>query len=224
MYPRSNFIPSTTSSSFSSVLPSCTVMTPSLPTRSIADAMISPISWSELAEMVATFLISSLVEIILVLALRSASTASTARLIPRRRSIGFMPAATALQPSLKMARVSTVAVVVPSPAMSLVLLATWRTSCAPRFMWRSLNSIDLATVTPSFVIFGAPKDWSMTALRPLGPSVTCTASASWSTPFSMSARASSPKRRSLPDMWRTAVRTGLVADLRAAAESMSTRA
>ena len=47
----------------------------------------------------------------------------------------------------------------------------------------------------------------------------CTASASWSTPFSMSARASSPKRRSLPDMWRTAVRTGVVADLRAAAES-----
>ncbi len=30
--------------------------------------------------------------------------------------MGFIPAATALQPSLKMARVSTVAVVVPSPA------------------------------------------------------------------------------------------------------------
>eukprot|EP00966_Prymnesium_polylepis_P325632 7381602-Prymnesium_polylepis.2 len=36
--------------------------------------------------------------------------------MPRRRSIGFMPAATDLQPSEKMARVSTVAVVVPSPA------------------------------------------------------------------------------------------------------------
>ena len=46
--------------------PSATVMTPSLPTFSIAEAIISPISRSELAEMVATFLISSLVEIILV--------------------------------------------------------------------------------------------------------------------------------------------------------------
>ena len=41
------------------------------------------------------------------------TTWSTARLIPRRRSIGFMPAATDLQPSLRIARVSTVAVVVP---------------------------------------------------------------------------------------------------------------
>ena len=93
-----------------------------------------------------------------------------------------MPAATALQPSEKMARVSTVAVVVPSPAMSLVLLATCRTSCAPMFMKRSLNSMLFATVTPSFVILGAPNDWSSTALRPFGPSVTETASASLSTP------------------------------------------
>jgi hypothetical protein len=48
-----------------------------------------------------------------------------------------------------MARASTVAVVVPSPATSLVFDATWRTSCAPMFMKRSLNSMDLATVTPS---------------------------------------------------------------------------
>ena len=41
------------------------------------------------------------------------TTWSTARLIPRRRSMGFMPAATDLQPSLRIARVSTVAVVVP---------------------------------------------------------------------------------------------------------------
>lgn len=38
-----------------------------------------------------------------------------------------------LQPSEKMARVSTVAVVVPSPAMSFVLEATCRTSAAPMF-------------------------------------------------------------------------------------------
>ena len=47
-----------------------------------------------------------------------------------------MPDATphrTLQPSEKMARVSTVAVVVPSPAMSFVLEATCRTSAAPMF-------------------------------------------------------------------------------------------
>ena len=32
-------------------------------------------------------------------------------------------------------------------------------------------------MTPSLVIFGAPKDWSSTALRPFGPSVAETASA-----------------------------------------------
>jgi hypothetical protein len=38
-----------------------------------------------------------------------------------------------LHPSEKMARVRTVAVVVPSPAMSFVLEATCRTSAAPMF-------------------------------------------------------------------------------------------
>ena len=32
--------------------------------------------------------------------------------------------------------------------------------------------MDLATVTPSLVILGAPYGWAMIALRPLGPSVT----------------------------------------------------
>ena len=132
MKPRSNFIPSTTSSSVSRALFSSTVITPSLPTFSIASEISSPTPTSELAEIVATFLISSLLEIIFEREARSERTASTARLMPRRRSIGFMPAATALHPSAKMARHSTVEVVVPSPAMSLVLLATWRTSCAPR--------------------------------------------------------------------------------------------
>ena len=58
--------------------------------------------------------ISSVVEIILARDLRPATTWSTAMLTPRRRSIGFSPAATLLLPSLKMARVSTVAVVVPA--------------------------------------------------------------------------------------------------------------
>ena len=50
----------------------------------------------------------------------SSTTASTAMSTPRFRSIGFMPAATALAPSRTIAWASTVAVVVPSPAWSLV--------------------------------------------------------------------------------------------------------
>mmetsp|Transcript_56366 Transcript_56366/g.114838 ORF Transcript_56366/g.114838 Transcript_56366/m.114838 type:complete len:223 (+) Transcript_56366:1213-1881(+) len=190
-------MPSTTSSSSSSVRPSCTVITPSLPTRSMACAMRSPMALSPLAEMVATWLISSTSWMALERAWSTSTTASTAAIMPRRRSMGFMPAATDLQPSLYMARASTVAEVVPSPAMSLVLVATWRTSWAPMLWKRSFSSMDLATVTPSLVILGAPKDWSSRALRPLGPRVTCTASASWFTPASIRARASAPKRTSL---------------------------
>jgi len=47
--------------------------------------------------------------------------------------IGLTPATTALRPSLKIASANTVAVVVPSPATSLVLLATSRTMRAPMF-------------------------------------------------------------------------------------------
>ena len=77
-------------------------------------------------------------------------------LIPLLKSIGFIPAATLLQPSLKIALAKMVAVVVPSPASSLVLFATCLTNYAPIFICLSANSIDFATVTPSFVIFGAP--------------------------------------------------------------------
>src|SRR4051812_25337172 len=117
--------------------------------------------------------------------------------MPRLRSIGFMPAATALAPSRTIAWASTVAVVVPSPATSLLLLATSRTICAPMFSNLSASSISLATVTPSLVIRGAPKLLSRTTLRPLGPSVTFTASARMSTPRSMRRRASPPSRTSL---------------------------
>lgn len=54
-----------------------------------------------------------MVLMLVALSLRSATTACTATLMPRRRSMGFMPAATDLVPSDRMARVSTVAVVVP---------------------------------------------------------------------------------------------------------------
>ena len=150
-------MPSTTSSWVSSPRASSTVMTPSLPTFSIASAMISPMVESLLAEMVPTCAISLRSLVGLDRFLSSPVIASTARLIPRLSDIGSCPAATILMPSVKIGRASTVAVVVPSPATSEVLEATSLTICAPMFSNLSSSSISLATVTPSLVTVGAPK-------------------------------------------------------------------
>ena len=107
------------------VLPSSTVMTPSLPTLAIASAMILPMSRSLLEATVATFSISSVLTLIsLLMPLSLATMSSTAFSMPRFMSIGLAPETTARRPSLKIASARTVAVVVPSPATSLVLLAT----------------------------------------------------------------------------------------------------
>src|SRR5207247_7445262 len=189
-YPRSNCMPSTISTSVSSALASSTVITPSLPTFCIASAIILPTLVSPLAARVPTWATSAEEPTFFERFSMSFTTAFTAMSMPRLRSIGFMPAATDLAPSLTIACASTVAVVVPSPAMSLVFCATSRTICAPMFSNLSLSSISLATVTPSLVIRGAPKLLSMTTLRPLGPKVTFTASARISTPRMMRSRAS----------------------------------
>ena len=91
-----------------------------------------------------------------------------------------------------MAWASTVAVVVPSPATSDVLLATSFTIWAPMFSSGSFSSISLATVTPSLVMVGEPNFLSRMTLRPLGPSVTLTALARRLTPRRMACRDSSP--------------------------------
>src|SRR5262245_8184051 len=195
-------MPSTTSSSVSRLLASSTVITPSLPTFCMALAIMSPISFSPLAEMVPTWATSSEDLIFLVRFLTSSTTVRTARSTPRFRSIGFMPAATDLAPSRTIAWVSTQAVVVPSPAVSLVLEATSRTSWAPMFWNLSSSSISLATVTPSLVVRGAPKDLSRMTLRPLGPSVTLTALARISTPCSIFSRASEANLTSLAAIYR----------------------
>src|SRR5215210_5272308 len=186
-------MPSTTSSSESSDLPSSTVITPSLPTLSIASAMILPMVSSLLAEMEPTCAISLEVVVALEAFFSSATRAVTALSMPRFRSIGFMPAATYFMPSRTMAWASTVAVVVPSPALSLVLEATSLTICAPMFWNLSLSSISLATETPSLVTVGAPKLRSSTTLRPFGPSVILTALARMLMPSTSFERASSPK-------------------------------
>src|SRR3954466_12089105 len=190
-------MPSTTSSSLSSDLPSSTVMTPSLPTLSIASAMILPMVSSLLAEIEPTCAISFEVVVAFEAFFSSATRAVTALSMPRLRSIGFMPAATYFMPSRTMDWASTVAVVVPSPAMSEVLEATSLTICAPMFWSLSLSSISLATDTPSLVTVGAPNERSSTTLRPFGPRVTLTALARMFTPSTMRARASPPKITSL---------------------------
>ncbi len=111
--------------------------------------------------------------------------ASTAFSMPRRIAAGLLPATMLRMPSWKIARASTVAVVVPSPAMSDVFEATSLTSLAPMFSKRSSSSISLVTVTPSLVTVGPPNDLSIITLRPVGPIVTATASASLSTPRSI---------------------------------------
>src|SRR3979490_1425275 len=184
-------MPSTTSSSFSSPWPSSTVMTPSFPTFSIASAMVSPMDSSEFAEIVPTcaMALGSLQGF--EIRFNSSVVTSTALSIPRLMSIGLRPEATALRPSRMIACASTVAVVVPSPASSEVLEATSFTICAPIFSNLSFSSISFATDTPSFVMVGAPKLFSSTALRPFGPSVALTALARTFTPLNMRWRASS---------------------------------
>src|SRR6476660_7716430 len=171
-------------------------MTPSLPTFCIASAIILPIDLSPLAAIEPTCATSDDSLIFFERLAMSFTASVTARSTPRLRSIGFMPAATSFAPSRTIAWARTVAVVVPSPAWSLVFDATSRTICAPIFSNLSSSSISLATVTPSLVMRGAPKLFSITTLRPFGPSVTFTALASVSTPRSKRSRASPEKRTS----------------------------
>ena len=121
---------------------------------------------------------------------RLTTISATALSIPRLRSIGLAPAATFFNPAVIIACASTVAVVVPSPAISAVLEATSLTICAPMFSIGSFSSISFATVTPSFVICGAPNFLLIITFRPFGPKVTFTAFAKASTPVFNFSRAS----------------------------------
>src|SRR5947209_3119461 len=146
-------MPSTNSSSMPKVLDSATVTTPSLPTLSMASAITSPMDGSA-AEMDATCAISDLSSMSLACALMPSTAAATAFSIPFLRAMGLAPAATLRKPSRTRAWASTVAVVVPSPATSLVLVATSFTSWAPMFSKGFSSSTSLALVTPSLVMVG----------------------------------------------------------------------
>src|SRR6202162_4039589 len=183
-------MPSTISTSVSSDLASSTVMTPSLPTFCMAWAIILPTASSPFAEMVPTWATSAVDCTFFARFFTSLMAEATARSTPRFKSLGLMAAATDLAPSLTIACANTMAVVVPSPAFSLVFEATSRTIWAAMFSNLSSSSISLATVTPSLVMRGAPKVLSSTTFLPFGPSVTFTAFARISTPRNMRSRAS----------------------------------
>ena len=85
----------------------------------------------------------------------------------------------------------------PSPATSLVLEAASFINWAPIFSKDSGSSISLAMVTPSLVMTGAPHFFSRTTLRPLGPRVNFTASATVSIPRSRARWAASSRMISL---------------------------
>ena len=167
-------MPSVYSTSSLRVLLSSTVMTPSLPTFSIASANSLPISAS-FAEMAAIRSRSSRPLTGVAIRLISATAASVARSMPRLISIGLAPAVTLRRPSVTIAWARMVAVVVPSPATSFVLVAACLSIWAPMFWNGFSSSISLATVTPSWVTVGGPHFLSMATLRPRGPSVTLTA-------------------------------------------------
>ena len=167
------------------------MITPSFPTFSIASEIRVPIS-SSAADIAATLAISSLPATGFDIFFISSTATSTAFFIPFLISIGFAPAVTFLSPSLIIACAKRVAVVVPSPATSLVFVATSLTNCAPIFSYGSSNSISLAIDTPSFVISGEPNFLSSITFLPLGPNVTFTVLASLSTPDCIALLASSP--------------------------------
>ena len=162
----------------------------------MASASTSPIEASA-AEIDATCAISWRESISLACFWMAPTAASTAFSMPRLSAMGLAPAATLRRPSWIRAWASTVAVVVPSPATSLVLVATSFTNWAPMFSNGSSSSTSRAMVTPSLVMVGAPNFLSMTTLRPLGPSVTFTVSASLLTPASRPRRAASSNFRIL---------------------------
>ena len=171
-------------------------MTPSFPTFSMASAMMLPTFWSPFAETVATWAISVRPFTCLLDFLMLPVTTSTDWSIPLLSFMGSCPAATSFMPSRYIAWASMVAVVVPSPATSLVFEATSFTIWAPMFSNLSSISISLATETPSLVTTGAPNVFSISTLRPLGPSVALTAAASLLTPSRTFSLASVSNNRS----------------------------
>ena len=107
-------------------------------------------------------------------------------------NIGFAPLAMFFRPSKTIASAKTHAVVVPSPALSLVFMLTSLIKLAPMFSKGFSSSISRAIETPSLVISGVAYFRSRTTFFPFGPRVIFTASATAFMPFFNRFLASSP--------------------------------
>ena len=188
-------MPSTTSSSVSSDFASSTVITPSSPTFFMASARNLPISLSPFGGDGPDCAISSFEVTLLEFFCRSATTASTARSTPRLRSIGFMPAATALAPSLTIACASTVAVV-RSVARCVGCTGGGLAHHLSAHVLESLVELDLLGDGDAILGDAGGAVGSVAradSCRPSGPSVTRTASARVSMPRAASGRARRPR-------------------------------
>ena len=158
--------------------------TPSLPTLSIAVAINLPTSGSLLADIVAICSNwSSEVMSSDKPDWRDSTTDFTALSIPLFISTAFSPLSKDLRPNLTISLAKSVDVVVPSPALSAVLIAACFTNWTPVSSIGSLKSMFLATVTPSLVDLTTSPGFEITTFLPLGPKVQTTESAKVSIPL-----------------------------------------
>ena len=165
-----------------------------MPIFEITSAINSPIfsSPAEIVATSATFLSSPAIfsETLSI----SATISAPAFSIPRLSSIGFTPAAINLFASFNILYVSTVTVVVPSPAtlfnFCAAVLINFAPTASPNLSSLLVSSTASATVTPSCVITGAPYSFSIMTFLPFGPKVTFTASYNCFAPDSTFSRAS----------------------------------
>ena len=171
------------------------ITTPVSSTNLNASPITLPNSLSLLADIVATWSIFLPVTFLDFL-FKYFITLSTPDSIPSFISLGLSRRECSVAWS-SMALANTVAVVVPSPASDTVLWAACLISVAPMFSNGSCNVMLLATVTPSFVICGAPLLSSSITHLPLAPKVEPTALVSFSTPVNIWLLAPSPKARFL---------------------------
>ena len=88
--------------------------------------------------------------------LRLLITTLTASSISLLILTAFSPLSKLFNPALIISLASSVEVVVPSPALFAVLIAACFSSWTPNSCVGSFRVIDLATVTPSLVLWGTP--------------------------------------------------------------------
>mmetsp|Transcript_12506 Transcript_12506/g.31190 ORF Transcript_12506/g.31190 Transcript_12506/m.31190 type:complete len:403 (+) Transcript_12506:661-1869(+) len=173
-HPTSCSMPSVYSITSCTSRPISTVVEPSYPTLKMASATCFPIS-SEPDDTLAMKAYCSYLSTGIAISRIFETKRRAPWLIPRCSATELAPFATSLSPARTIACVSTVDVVVPSPARESVCCAACSSSLAPTFSSGSERTMLSAMVTPSFTTRGSLFFSCSTTLRPLGPRVTLTA-------------------------------------------------